>query len=112
MRASTRLGFRLLLRRPVAALVSVACLSAGIAATATALALAYATVLRPYGVPAAGSLVVLWESDVARPHDLIEISLPNFQDWVQRARSFDAMAAFGSSHWPGIARGTGGSFAI
>ena len=112
MRATVRHGLRLLLEQPVASLVSVACLSAGIAATATALTLTDATVLRPYGVPAAGSLVVLWESELARPQDLIEISLPNFQDWAERARSFDSMAAFGSSHWPGIARAGGESFAI
>jgi predicted permease len=112
MRASARHGLRLLLEQPVASLVTVACLSAGIAATATALTLTDATVLRPYGVRAAGSLVVLWESDLARPQDLIEISLPNFQDWAARARSFDSMAAFGSSHWPGIARAAGESFAV
>ena len=112
MRASVWHGVRLLLEQPVASLVSVACLAAGIAATATAVTLTDATVVRPYGVPAAGSLVVLWESDPARPQDLIEVSLPNFQDWAERARSFDSMAAFGSSHWPGIARAAGESFAI
>jgi putative ABC transport system permease protein len=112
MRAPGRHGLRLLLEQPVASLVSIACLSVGIAATATSLTLTDATVLRPYGIPDAGSLVVLWESDAERPQELMEISLPTFRDWAERARSFESMAAFASSHWPGIARGGSDSFAI
>ncbi len=112
MFASVRLGLRLLLEQPVASFVSIACLAAGIAATAAALTLTDAAVLRPYGIRGAGSLVVLWQSDLARSQDLIEMSLPNFRDWAERAQSFDSMAAFGSSHWPGIARAGGESFAI
>jgi putative ABC transport system permease protein len=71
-----------------------------------------ATALRPFGLPRAGELVVLWESDAGRPQDLFEISLPTFQDWEARARSFSSMAAFASAHWPGIARTEGEPFPI
>ena len=91
-------------RRPVASLVSVLCLALGIGASAAAVALLDATVLRPYGLARASDLVVLWESDPARPQDLVEVSLLNFQDWERQARSFEAMAAFGSNDWPGIGR--------
>lgn len=106
------MGVRWIRRRPVASLVSILCLGLGIGASATAFTLVDATVLSPYGLTRAGDLVVLWESDPARPRDLIEVSLLNFQDWERRSRSFVAMAAFGSSHWPGIGRTRGEPFPI
>jgi predicted permease len=99
-------------QRPVAALVSIVCLALGLGASATAVMLADATVLRPYGLNGAGDLVVLWETDLDRPRDMIEVSLPTFEDWAARSTSLASLAAFGSSHWPGIARIGGDSIAI
>lgn len=104
MPTSTRLGARWMRQRPVAALVSIVCLALGLGATATAVMLADATVLRPYGLERAADLVVLWETDRERPRDMIEVSLPTFEDWSERTTAFTSLAAFGSSHWPGIAR--------
>jgi predicted permease len=92
--------------------VSVVCLAIGMGASAMSMTLADATVLRPFGLPRAADLVVLWESDPARPQDLIEVSLPTFHDWEREAASFASLAAFGSSHWPGIGRVRGESFSI
>jgi predicted permease len=103
---------RRLRRNASPSVVSVLCLALGMGASAASLTLADATALRPFGLPDAGSLVVLWESDPARPADLFEISLPTFQDWASRSTAFSAMAAFGSSHWPGIARVQGDSFPV
>ena len=104
MLTPARLGLRWIRQRPVAALVSIVCLGLGIGASATAVMLADATVVRPYGLRGAADLVVLWETDVDRPRDMIEVSQPTFEDWAERAASFESLASFGSSHWPGIAR--------
>lgn len=112
MPSPARLGLRSIRQRPVAAVVSVICLGLGLGASATAVMLADATVLRPYGLGDATDLVVLWETDVDRPRDMIELSLPTFEDWTARSTSFTSLAAFGSSHWPGIARIGGDAIAV
>jgi putative ABC transport system permease protein len=104
MPSPPHLGLRWIRQRPIAAVVSIICLGLGLGASATAVMLADATVVRPYGIRGATDLVVLWETDVDRPRDMIEVSLPTFEDWAQRTTAFTSLAAFGSSHWPGIAR--------
>ena len=66
-------GTRQLARRPLTAIVSALCLGVGIAACGASWALADAVILRPFGLSRASELVVLWETDPARGHDLIEI---------------------------------------
>lgn len=104
MRSAMALGARLLVRRPWSSGATVLCLAIGIAATAAALTLFDAAVLRPSGFENARQLVVLWESDPSRNVELSEVSLPDFEEWSLQAKSFSSMAAFGSSHWPGLAR--------
>ena len=95
---------RALRRRPLATAASALCLGLGVAACATAWSLITAAILRPFGLPAADRLVVVWEADPARGHPLIEVSLLNFLDWQREARTLESLAAFGSSHWPALAR--------
>lgn len=95
---------RALMRRPLATAASALCLGLGIAACATAWSLIHVAILRPFGLPSADGLVVVWEADPARGHPLIEVSLLNFLDWQREARTLESMAAFGSSHWPALAR--------
>jgi putative ABC transport system permease protein len=97
-------GLRQTLRRPLSAFVSALCLGVGIAACAASWSLTDAAILRPFGLQRANELVVLWETDPARGRDLIEISHLNFLDWQREARTLSSMAAFGSSHWPALAR--------
>ena len=97
-------GMRQALRRPLSSLVSAVCLGVGIAACAASWTLIDAAILRPFGLQRAGELVVLWETDPARGRDLIEISHLNFIDWQRESRTLSSMAAFGSSHWPALAR--------
>jgi predicted permease len=98
------LGWRSLRQRPLAALVAIVCLGLGAGASAAALVLADATVLRPYGLSGAADLVVLWETDIERPQDMGEVSLPTFHDWQHRSSSFSSMAALAASHWPAVGR--------
>lgn len=104
MLSALSLGAVLLLRRPWAAGATVLCLAVGMAAAAAALTLFDVAVLRPLGFTHVDRLVVLWESDRARGVELSEVSLADFEDWSRQAPSAASMAAFGSSHWPGLAR--------
>lgn len=99
-----RQGIRTLTRRPIASAASIACLGFGVAACATAWILVSGTLLRPFGLGDADRLVVVWETDPSRGRPLIEVSLPNFFDWQRESRTLESMAAFGSSHWPALAR--------
>ena len=97
-------GSRTLMRRPIASAASVLCLGFAVAASAAAWSLVTAVIVRPFGLPAARDLVVARETDAALGQPLIEVSLLNYLDWRRRARTLDAMAAFGSSHWPASVR--------
>ena len=97
-------GLRWMLRRPLTSTTSALCLGLGIAACAVAWTLLDATILRPFGLANSNRLVVLWEADQSRGHDLIEVSHLNFLDWQRESKTLESMAAFGSSHWPALAR--------
>src|ERR1700752_2759392 len=97
-------GARQMVRRPLASVTSALCLGVGIAACAASWTLIDAAILRPFGLSGASQLVVLWETDPGRGRDLIEISHLNFLDWQRESRTLSSMAAFGSSHWPALAR--------
>ena len=97
-------GLRGLARRPLVSLTSILCLGIGIAACVAAWTLVDAAIVRPFGLRDSERLVVLWESDAARNQPLIEVSYLNFLDWQRQVRSLESMAAFGSQHWPALAR--------
>ena len=99
-----RHGLRGVARRPLSSAASITCLAFGVAACATAWILVSGTLLRPFGLTDANRLVVVWEADPAHGQPLIEVSLPNFLDWQRESRTIESMAAFGSSHWPSLAR--------
>lgn len=97
-------GARWIVRRPWVSLTSLGCLALGVAACAASWTLIDAAILRPYGLADSRRLVVVWETDPARNQPLIEVSYLNFADWQAQARTVEAMAAFGSQHWPALAR--------
>jgi predicted permease len=97
-------GLRWMFRRPLVSLTSALCLSVGIAACAAAWTLIDVAMLRPYGLAGSHRLVVVWETDATRNQPLIEVSYLNFLDWQHEARTVESMAAFGSQHWPALAR--------
>jgi putative ABC transport system permease protein len=91
-------------RRPLASATAAACLAIGLAGSTAAWVLIDAVLLRPFGLPDSNRLVVIWEADLAKRQDLIEVSHLNFLEWQPRSKTVEAMAAFGSSHWPALAR--------
>lgn len=98
------LGLRTMRRRPLVSASSVVCLAVGMGACAAAWTLIDAVILRPYGLADSRRLAVIWEADTPRNQPLIEVSYLNFLDWQREARTVEAMAAFGSQHWPALAR--------
>ncbi len=97
-------GIRWMARRPLTAVTSVVCLALGIAAWTVAWTLLDAALLRPFGLTASDRLAVVWEADPSKGQDLIEVSHLNFLDWQRSSQAVESMAAFGSSHWPALAR--------
>ena len=97
-------GIRWMRRRPLTALTSTLCLAVGIATWSIAWTLLDAAILRPFGLTDSNRLVVVWEADPSKGHDLIEVSHLNFLDWQRSSKTLESMAAFGSSHWPALAR--------
>lgn len=82
-------GLRWIAKRPVASLVSALGLAVGITGCAIAWTLVDAALLRPFGLVGSDRLVVIWETDPSRGHDLIEVSHLNFLDWQREARTLD-----------------------
>jgi putative ABC transport system permease protein len=92
------------MRRPLVSVSSALCLAIGIAAATAAWTLIDAAILRPYGLADTHRLIVVSETDPVRKQPLIEVSYLNFVDWQRAARTVESMAAFGSQHWPALAR--------
>jgi predicted permease len=104
MNTAIAVGARWILRRPVVAVISALSLGIGASAAVVAWALLDAGVRKPFGLADANRLVVVWETDPAHSQPLIEVSYLNFLDWQREARTLESLAAFGSQHWPGLAR--------
>ncbi|MFI5005968.1 MAG: ABC transporter permease [Solirubrobacterales bacterium] len=88
-----RFGFRLLARRPWATFVAVLALALGIGANAALFSAVDAVLLRPFPFTDQDRLVVVWEKDLGRGMERVEVSYPNFTDWRREATSFEQLAA-------------------
>jgi predicted permease len=97
---SLRLALRGLVRRPGAATSVVVILALGIGLSTSVFSVVRRVLLRPIPVPELDRLVVAWETEPSHQGSLIvEVSLPYFQEWRARSRSFEDLAAFGSVNW-------------
>jgi predicted permease len=86
-------GARVLRRRPGFAIAAVLTFALGSGAATAIFSVVYGVLLRPLPYADAGRLVVLWERQPARGAERNVVSLPNFEAWRDRSRSFDGMAA-------------------
>jgi putative ABC transport system permease protein len=86
-------ALRLLARRPWATLVAVLALALGIGANAALFSAVDAVLLRPFPFTDQDRLVVVWEKDLGRGMERVEVSYPNFADWRREATSFEQLAA-------------------
>jgi putative ABC transport system permease protein len=98
-----RVAVRSLARRPGLSGVAVGTIAIAIAANTAIFSVVNGALLRPLPLPDASRLVTM---DV-RAHTgfLISLSIPNYRDWRDRSRSFDAFSA--SSGWGFVLTGRG-----
>jgi putative ABC transport system permease protein len=87
-----RYGARILLKKPGFSLVAIITLALGIGANTAIFSVVNAVMIRSLPFTEPDRLVVLMEK--YRQVDRMGVSYPNFKDWRERAKSFEAMAGF------------------
>lgn len=94
-RHDVRFAFRQLMAAPVFALVAILTIGLGTGATSAIFSVVHAVLLRPLPYQDADRIVLIGESGNPAERDARKTtSYPNYLDWQQRARSFEAMALF------------------
>ena len=88
---------RALRRTPVITATAVLTLALGIGASTAVFSVVHAVTIRPLPYPDPAALVELFESNPARGVPGMRASALNYLSWAERSRSFDAIAAFGST---------------
>ena len=93
LKQDVRYGLRVMRRNPGFAAAAALTFALGVGASTAMFSVVNGVLLQPlpYGDPE--RLVVLWEKNVARGNDRNVVSVPNFEAWRDRARSFERMAA-------------------
>jgi putative ABC transport system permease protein len=86
-----RLASRALIREPGFAFLAIVTLALGMAATTAMFSILHGVLIRPLPYAEPDRLVVIRE--VGERGDEMAVSMPNYVDWHERARSFTAMAA-------------------
>jgi putative ABC transport system permease protein len=80
---------------PVLALAAILTLAIGVGANTAVFSVVHGVLLRPLPYPDADRLVEVFEDNTrAGGGPFFRVSLLNYLSWVERARSFDALAAF------------------
>ncbi len=103
-----RYAARALAHDPVMSAVAVLTLALGLGVNTAVFSVVDAVLLRPLPVTNQDRIVVFWEQELRRGNDLVEVSLPDFQDWRARNRGFENMSAFASINWVAMLRDADG----
>jgi predicted permease len=85
-----RFGIRMMMRSPGFTLVALITIALGVGANTAIFSVVNTVLLRPLPYEQPGRLVVLWESQEQIPQE--SPSLPDFNDWRERNRSFEQVA--------------------
>lgn len=85
-----RFGIRMMARSPGFTLVALVTIALGIGANTAIFSVVNTVLLRPLPYERSDRLVVLWEKQEQIPQE--SPSLPDFNDWQERNRSFDQVA--------------------
>ncbi len=85
-------SLRRLLSNPLVSLSALVTLALGIGANATIFGVVYGTLLRPLPYPHPDRLVAVWERNLEEGLPRFRVAPPNFVDWQEGARSFEALA--------------------
>jgi len=86
----------MLLKRPGLTFVAVITLTLGIGANTAIFSVVQSVLLRPFPFDEEG-LIVAWKEDETTDHSLIEISIPEFNDWQSQSQVFEHLAAMTTS---------------
>jgi hypothetical protein len=105
LRQDVQFVFRVLRRRPVFAVVTVATLALGVGAATSIFSIADVVLFRPLAFPDAGRLIAVSQTQPelkthpirAAQWDRIGFSLPGFRDWRAIQTSFDELAIWNNS---------------
>src|SRR5215831_5567413 len=97
MRDDLRLAWRLLFRNPGFAVLAVLTLALGIGATTAVFSVLDGVLLRRAPLPGIDRLVMVWETDASSGTSREPASLPDYLDFLERARSFERLAALTAS---------------
>jgi putative ABC transport system permease protein len=84
---------RMLRRKSAYTATAVLTFALGIGAATAIFSVVYGVLLRPLPYRAPAQLVAVWEHNIARGEARNVVSMPNFEIWRERARSFTGMAA-------------------
>jgi putative ABC transport system permease protein len=87
-----RLAFRNLWRRPAFSAIAIVTLALGIGANAAVFTVSNAILLSPLPYTRPNDVVILTEQAPQFPS--VSVTIYNYEDWRERAKSFSAMAAF------------------
>jgi putative ABC transport system permease protein len=85
-------GVRMLLRTPGFTAIALLVFAIGIGATTAIVSLADALLMRPLPVPDAERVMTVWQHNRDTGLDKQDVAPANALDWMQRARSFEAVA--------------------
>jgi len=88
-----RYAARVIRRNPGFGVAAALTFALGIGASTAIFSVVHGVLLTPLPYDDPDRLVVLWESQPARGNDRNVVSVPNFEAWRSRARSFERMAA-------------------
>lgn len=86
-----RSAVRSLRRRPAFALAAILTVALGVGANTALFGIIYSVLIQPLPFRDPGKLVQIWETHPALPQ--LQVTAPDFRDWRNQSRSFDAMAA-------------------
>ncbi len=92
-----RYGARMLVKNPGFTAVAVLTLAFGTGANTAIFSAVNAVLLRPLPFAAEERLVVMWKHDQRSSHPLVELSIPEFNDWRGQSQSFESLAAMPTS---------------
>ena len=90
-------GVRVLRKHPGFTLLAVLTLGLGIGANTAIFSVVHAVLLRPLPFAQQERLVVMWKRDLTAHHPLVELSIPEFNDWRAQSQSFASLAAMPTS---------------
>jgi predicted permease len=89
---SMRLAVRSLFRRPVFGLAAILTIALSVGANTAMFSVIHSVLIQPLPFRDAGRLVQIWETHPALPQ--LQVTVPDFEDFRHRSRSFEQMAAY------------------